>query len=337
MKEKASFLLFFAVFFLLVGSTLTYADDPGDRDTCRVECPGVTLPDQQVVLEVTVYNDEDLGGLAVPQVFGYPSLDVVCDSISLVGSRIAHAEYLGISIDTASYTLLFYAVFVDSNLIAGDGMVATLYFTTGPTWDSTECLLVDTTFYSPTTVLEFTPRSSGLALHPEYQTGCLGTGTAPTPDLISPLDEANVCSPDVDFEFVWSYVGENLLYSLEYDVDPGFPAPTLVEDLADTSWATALPRGTYYWRVKSGNECGAESPHQEPPFSFYVFASGDATNDGIVNVADVVRIVNYLYKLGEEPDPLGSGDASCDGIVDLADIVWLISYLYKSGLAPCCP
>jgi hypothetical protein len=337
MRKKGWFLPLFAAFFLLAVPSFAYADDPGDPDTCRVECPGVTLPDQQLVLQVTVYNDEDLGGLAIPLVFGYPSLDVVCDSISLVGSRIEHAEYLGATIDTANYTLLLYAIFVDSNLTAGDGMVANLYFTTGPTWDSTECLQVDTTFYSPATVLEFTPRSSGLALHPEYQIGCLGTGTAPTPDLISPLDETNVCSPDVDFEFVWSCVGEDLLYSLEYDADPGFPAPTLVEGLGDTSWVAALPRGTYYWRVKSVNECGKESPYPEPPFSFYVFASGDATNDGIVNVADVVRIVNYLYKTGEEPDPVGSGDASCDGIVDLADIVWLITYLYKSGLAPCCP
>ena len=337
MREKRSFLVLLAVLFLLAVPSLTYADDPGDRDTCRVECPGVTLPDQQVVLEVTVYNDEDLGGLAVPLVFGYPSLDVVCDSISLVGSRIEHAEYLGASIDTANYTLLFYAVFVDSNLTAGDGMVASLYFTTGPTWDSTECLLVDTTFYSPTTVLEFTPRSSGLALHPEYQTGCLGTGTAPTPELISPSDQADVCSPDVDFEFVWSYVGEDLLYSLEYDVDPGFPDPTMVEDLGDTSWWADLARGTYYWRVKSVNECGKESPYQEPPHSFYVFASGDATNDGVVDVADVVHIINYLYREDVSPDPPESGDASCDGIVNVSDIVWLISYLYKSGPAPCCP
>jgi hypothetical protein len=337
MREKGYFLLLLAALFLLAVPSFAYADDPGDPDTCRVECPGVTLPDQQVVLQVTVYNDEDLGGLAVPLMFGYPSLDVVCDSISLVGSRIEHAEYLGASIDTANYTLLFYAVFVDSNLIAGDGMVATLYFTTGPTWDSTECLQVDTTFYSPTTVLEFTPRSSGLALHPEYQIGCLGTGTAAAPELLSPSDEADVCSADVDFALIWSYVGDGLLYALEYDVDPGFPSPIIVYDLADTLYSVALPRGTYYWRVKSVNECGKESPYQEPPFSFYVFASGDATNDGIVNVADVVRIVNYLYKAGEEPDPVGSGDASCDGIVDLADVVWLITYLYKSGPAPCCP
>ena len=337
MRKKVSFLLLLTVPLIFAGGSLTYADDPGDRDTCRVECPGVTLPDQQVVLQVTVYNDEDLGGLAVPLVFGYPSLDVVCDSVSLVGSRIDYAEYLGVSIDTANYKLLFYAVFVDSNLTVGDGMVATLYFTTGPTWDSTECLRVDTTFYAPTTVLEFTPRSSGLALHPEYQAGCLGTGIAPTPELISPADEANVCSPDVDFEFAWSYVGEDLLYTLEYDLDPGFPAPTMVEDLADTSWAAALPRGTYYWRVKSDNECGAESPYQEPPFSFYVFASGDATNDGVVDVADVVHIINYLYREDVPPDPPESGDASCDGITNVSDIVWLVSYLYKGGLAPCCP
>jgi len=336
MRAKSLFLVFLAVL-LLAGLNLAHAEDPGDPDTCRVECAGVALPDQQLVIQVTVYNDEDLGGLAVPLVFGYPPLDVVCDSISFVGSRIEHAEYLGASIDSANYSLVFYAVFIDSNWTAGDGVVANLYFTTGPDWDSTECARIETTLYLPTTVLEFTPRSTGLALHPEFEAGCLGSGAAPVPELISPADDVNVCSPDVDFELVWSCAGEDLLYTLEYDQDPGFPAPTVVEDLADTSWIAAFGRGTHYWRVKSVNECGKESPYQEPPFSFYVFAAGDATNDGIVNVADVVRIVNYLYKNGEEPDPVGSGDASCDGIVDLADIVWLITYLYKSGPAPCCP
>ncbi|UCB52861.1 MAG: hypothetical protein JSV10_01860, partial [Candidatus Zixiibacteriota bacterium] len=208
MRKKSSFLVLLAVLVLLAGPNLTHADDPGDPDTCRVECPAVTLPDQQVALQVTVYNDEDLGGLAVPLVFGSPSLDVVCDSVSLVGSRIGHAEYLGASIDTANYTLVFYAVFIDSNLTVGDGLVATLYFTTGPTWDSTECLLVDTTFYLPSTVLEFTPRSSGLALHPEFEAGCLGAGAALTPELVYPSDEGNPCSPDVDFGFVWSSAGE---------------------------------------------------------------------------------------------------------------------------------
>lgn len=337
MKEKSTLLVLFAILLLFASSNSAIADDPGDPDTCRVECPGVTLPDQQLVLQVTVYNDEDLGGLAVPLVFGYPSLDVVCDSVSFVGSRIEHAEYLGASIDSANYSLVFYAIFIDSNLTSGDGLVANLYFTTGPDWDSTQCAQIDTTLYLPTTVLEFTPRSTGLALHPEYQAGCLGAGTAPTPELISPSDEANVCSPDVDFEFVWSSAGENLLYTLEYDQDPGFPAPTMVEDLADTSWVAAFGRGTHYWRVKAANECGKESPYQEPPFSFYVFAAGDATNDGIVNVADVVHIINYLYRQNVPPDPPESGDASCDGIINVSDIVWLIGYLYKGAQEPCCP
>lgn len=337
MKEKGTLLVLFAILLLFASSNSAIADDPGDPDTCRVECPGGTLPDQQLVIQVTVYNDEDLGGLAVPLVFGYPLLDVVCDSISLVGSRIEHAEYLGASIDTANYTLVFYAVFIDSNLTAGDGMVATLYFTTGPTWDSTECLQIDTTLYSPTTVLEFTPRSSGLALHPEFEAGCLGSGAAPTPELIGPPDDTEACSPAVDFEFVWSSAGEDLLYSLEYDQDPGFPAPTVVEGVVDTVYPATLVRGSYFWHVKAVNECGKESPYQDPPFSFYVFASGDATNDGVVDVADVVHIINYLYRQGVPPDPPESGDATCDGIVDVADIVRLISYLYRGGPEPCCP
>ncbi|MGB7060954.1 MAG: dockerin type I domain-containing protein [Candidatus Zixiibacteriota bacterium] len=337
MKEKGTLLVLFVILLLFASSNSAIADDPGDRDTCRVECADITLPDQELVLEVTVYNDEDLGGLAVPLVFGSSPLDVVCDSISFVGSRIESAEYLGASIDTANYALLFYAVFIDSNLDSGDGMVASLYFTTGLDWDSTLCMRIDTTFYSPTTVLEFTPRSSGLALHPEFQAGCLGSGTVSAPELIGPLDEADVCSPYVDLELVWSKAGEDLLYTLEYDQDPGFTSPTMVEDLADTSYGVALARGSYFWHVKAANECGKESPYQEPPFSFYVFASGDATNDGVVDVADVVQVINYLYREDVPPDPPESGDASCDGIINVSDIVWLISYLYKSGPAPCCP
>jgi hypothetical protein len=64
---------------------------------------------------------------------------------------------------------------------------------------------------------------------------------------------------------------------------------------------------------------------------------GDANDDGVVNVADVVHVVNFLYRGGDPPTPVGAGDANCDGIVNVADVVHLVNYLYRGGDPPCCP
>jgi len=67
------------------------------------------------------------------------------------------------------------------------------------------------------------------------------------------------------------------------------------------------------------------------------FLRGDANGDGVINVADVVYIVNFLYRGGDPPDPTDAGDANCDGIVNVADVVYLVNYLYRGGDPPGCP
>jgi len=66
------------------------------------------------------------------------------------------------------------------------------------------------------------------------------------------------------------------------------------------------------------------------------YVTGDANGDGVINVADIVYLVNFLYRHGDPPDPMEAGDASCDGIVDVADIVYLVNYLYRGGDPPNC-
>jgi len=66
------------------------------------------------------------------------------------------------------------------------------------------------------------------------------------------------------------------------------------------------------------------------------YIRGDANGDGIIDLADVLYLINYLYKGGPAPDPFEAGDCTCDGIVDLGDVLYLISYLYKGGPAPGC-
>jgi Tol biopolymer transport system component len=68
-----------------------------------------------------------------------------------------------------------------------------------------------------------------------------------------------------------------------------------------------------------------------------LFLCGDANGDGVINSADVVYLINYLYKAGPAPQPLEAGDANCDNIINSADVVYLINYLFKGGPPPCCP
>lgn len=63
---------------------------------------------------------------------------------------------------------------------------------------------------------------------------------------------------------------------------------------------------------------------------------GDANDDGIVNVGDVVTIQGYLYGGGQIPEPIERADANDDCIVDAGDMVYLVNYLYKGGPAPKC-
>jgi len=66
------------------------------------------------------------------------------------------------------------------------------------------------------------------------------------------------------------------------------------------------------------------------------FMLGDANNDKELNVSDVIYIINYLFKGGEEPIPLDSGDANCDGEVNVTDAIYLINYLFRGGPEPAC-
>ena len=66
---------------------------------------------------------------------------------------------------------------------------------------------------------------------------------------------------------------------------------------------------------------------------------GDADNDGLYNILDVVYLINYRYKGGPSPvpDEFCSGDPNCDCSVDILDIVYLINFIYKEPSSTCKP
>jgi hypothetical protein len=86
-----------------------------------------------------------------------------------------------------------------------------------------------------------------------------------------------------------------------------------------------------YWNAFGYNLYGDPSLIREGIFQF---VCGDCNGDGLVDPADAVYLINYLFKSGSAPDPVEAGDCNCDGVVDPADVVYLINYLFKEGPPP---
>jgi len=61
---------------------------------------------------------------------------------------------------------------------------------------------------------------------------------------------------------------------------------------------------------------------------------GDANGDSLVNSADIVFLINYLFRGGEKPCVCEAADCNNDNIIKVSDVVYLIDHLFKNGPAP---
>lgn len=64
---------------------------------------------------------------------------------------------------------------------------------------------------------------------------------------------------------------------------------------------------------------------------------GDINRDSRITAADLIWIVNYIFRGGLLPEPAELADVNSDSAVNLADVVYLINYIYKAGAEPNCP
>ena len=166
------------------------------------------------------------------------------------------------------------------------------------------------------------------------------------PTLLTPTDSSTASAYTPKFSWSKETKSSPVFYTLQVADDNLFPAgPEFYEytDIHDTSFATpdTLNDSTlYYWRGKAKDEAGHESDWQEHPFQFTAihFNYGDANNDSLINIADVIYILNYLFIPGNPaPIPcLEAGDTNCDGKVNIADVVYLLNYLFLEGPPPGC-
>lgn len=66
------------------------------------------------------------------------------------------------------------------------------------------------------------------------------------------------------------------------------------------------------------------------------FFRGDVNVSGTITAADIVYVVNFVFKAGAAPLPVtASGDLNCTGNVSSSDIIYLVNFVFKAGPRPC--
>jgi hypothetical protein len=109
-------------------------------------------------------------------------------------------------------------------------------------------------------------------------------------------------------------------FRLDAGVTPGISVPITFETNEDWGHYNAYTDTTGLTFVQPSTISG---------WIYTDVISGDANSDGIVDAADLVYLINYLFRGKWPPSPEGLGDFSGDGKVDVSDVVALINYLFR--------
>jgi hypothetical protein len=63
---------------------------------------------------------------------------------------------------------------------------------------------------------------------------------------------------------------------------------------------------------------------------------GDVDESGALTSADIINLVNFVFKSGPLPLPCeANGDVNCTGSVTSADVIQMVNHVFKGGDAPC--
>jgi len=101
------------------------------------------------------------------------------------------------------------------------------------------------------------------------------------------------------------------------------------------------PPGDYFFRILATDSEGQVSSGRTIAFSYAdnpPFVAGDVNESGTITAADVIYLVNYVFKGGPDPLPVWqSGDVNASGTITSADIIYLVNFIFKGGPPPVQP
>ncbi|MEM7165745.1 MAG: hypothetical protein AAF581_09790 [Planctomycetota bacterium] len=111
-------------------------------------------------------------------------------------------------------------------------------------------------------------------------------------------------------------------------VGPGAPGICFCDTLGNPQVSQVLLSGglSHTPTLQCAPEIGNNTP----------FRRGDSNADGSVGLADVVRILGFLFSQALPPDCLDAADINDDSTIDISDTIYLLTYLFQFG-APAPP
>jgi predicted outer membrane repeat protein len=152
---------------------------------------------------------------------------------------------------------------------------------------------------------------------------CAGSVTSTACNMLGPSGTGH-CTVSGSF-----IAGDPLFGPLQ---DNGGPAPTH----ALLAGSTAVDFTCFAAEQTSIDERGVHHLGTYPDLGAYERAPcGDVNGDGVVNVADVFFLINFLFAGG--PLPPGLANVNQDSVRDVLDVFYLINRLFAGGPAPVCP
>jgi hypothetical protein len=156
-----------------------------------------------VAVEIWLWNDKEYGGFTIPLVFYSPlNTDVVYDSVVWGDFLLdSNPTVLLDTVDNSIKKLNLTGVYMFTTYPVGDTLFATLYFTTGASWDSTVGVDIDSTYFGPNPRIELSDEN-GAPQDFEFIHGCLGTGAAENnpPEITVPGTQEVTAGDIVEFE-----------------------------------------------------------------------------------------------------------------------------------------
>jgi hypothetical protein len=175
--------------------------------------------------------------------------------------------------------------------------------------------------------------------------GCAGTTEAPLKSVRalnrhqSFLPSGGSGSPMLDSAYLWMSQppGAYSQGRMQYADDQGVFATLLEQDIP--------PTGSLKFAVAHFGFKDMTSPGNGENFrglatlvnKWMGFGRGDVNNDGVINLADIISLSDYVHGEAGTPGPIPFehlGDVNADGVMTQADVIYLVHYYFHYGPCP---
>lgn len=138
-----------------------------------------------------------------------------------------------------------------------------------------------------------------------------------------------------------AYVLEDGVWVDDFENVDNFGIQTVLgSSLVDTFFTfSSHASGDWWYRVSATDAEGQESMYSAlvKTSVTQTWVLADLTDDGEVDLSDLIYFVNYLFQGGPGPTYPEAADVNCDDAVDLSDLIFLVNYLFSGGPTPSCP